>query len=391
MRFNSGERATTFVSATRLTARILASDIANLGTASITVFNPASGGGGGGVSNAANLTIATLNPAPTITQISPNLVTTGGAAFTLTVTGTGFTPSSTVRMNGAERLTMYVSNTTLTIQIGASEIVNQSVAQINVFNAPPGGGASNTALLTVAGTVASISAASYAQNQTVAPESIVAAFGLNLATATESAILPLPTNLRGTTVRIRDAAGAEQLAPLFFVSPNQINYLLPAGLALGGATVTVTAGDGRVSLGRIQIERIEPGLFSADATGQGIMSAVALRIRGNGELVYEELARFNPATASFVAVPLDLGPETDQVFLIAFGTGFRQRNDLANVTATLGATNLPVLYAGAQGDLIGLDQLNLGPIPRSLAGQGSVNLAVRVEGKTANVVSVTIR
>ncbi|NOT63131.1 MAG: hypothetical protein HOP19_23225, partial [Acidobacteria bacterium] len=193
------------------------------------------------------------------------------------------------------------------------------------------------------------------------------------------------------TVRIRDAGGNEQLAPLFFVSPNQINYLLPGGLAVGGATVTIRAGDGRTSIGQIRIERVEPGLFAANANGQGVMSALALRVRANGELVYEELSRFNAASASFVPLPLDLCPATDQVYLIVFGTGFRNHNGVANVSATLGNTTIPVLFAGAQGDFIGLDQLNLGPIPRGLAGQGPVNLTVRVEGKTSNVVSLTIR
>jgi uncharacterized protein (TIGR03437 family) len=50
-----------------------------------------------------------------------------------------------------------------------------------------------------------------------------------------------------------------------------------------------------------------------------------------------------------------------------------------------------VLFAGAQGDQVGLDQLNLGVIPRSLIGKGSVNLVVRTENKTANTVTVTIR
>ncbi|MFN7622768.1 MAG: hypothetical protein ACK5RS_06430, partial [Acidobacteriota bacterium] len=62
-----------------------------------------------------------------------------------------------------------------------------------------------------------VSAASYG-NAALAPESIVAAFGTGLATATQAASdLPLPTTLAGTTVRVRDSANNEYLAPLFFV------------------------------------------------------------------------------------------------------------------------------------------------------------------------------
>jgi uncharacterized protein (TIGR03437 family) len=179
------------------------------------------------------------------------------------------------------------------------------------------------------------------------------------------------------------------VAPLFGVSPGQVNYLVPTGLVNGQGTVTITSGDGSISIGRVQINRLEPGLFSANASGQGVMSAVALRVRSNGEFVYEALSRLENNVP--VAVPLDLGPATDQVFLIAFGTGLRNRLDLANVTAKLGTTNLPVLFAGPQGEQVGLDQLNLGPIPRSMAGSGSVALTVLVEGKSANTVTLTLR
>ncbi len=392
VRINSAERVTTFVNSTTLTARMLASDVANVGTSAITVFNPASTGGGGGVSNPVSLTIGNPSPSPTLTQLSTTLVTTGTAPFSLTVTGTGFIPASQLRVNGADRLTAYISPTMLTMDIGVNELAAPGNLVITVVNPLPGGGTSNALVLTVASVTTSVSAASYADNLTVAPDSIVAAFGVNLATSTLVATsVPLPTTLNGTTVRIRDAAGNERLAPLFFVAANQVNYLLPSGLVNGAATVTITSGDRRIAIGRLQIARVEPGLFSANATGTGVMSALALRIRANGELVYEELARFNAATATFVPVPLDLGPATDRVFLVAFGTGFRNRNELASATATLGNTNLPVLYAGAQGELAGLDQLNVGEIPRSLVGAGAVNLTLRVEGKQANVVSVTIR
>jgi hypothetical protein len=96
-------------------------------------------------------------------------------------------------------------------------------------------------------TSASVSAASY-QRMALAPDSIASAFGVNLAVTTQSATaLPLPTALGGTTVRVRDSLGDERLAPLFFVSPQQINYLLPAGTAPGAVTITIISGDGAVA------------------------------------------------------------------------------------------------------------------------------------------------
>jgi hypothetical protein len=95
--------------------------------------------------------------------------------------------------------------------------------------------------------VANVSAASFSAGE-LASEAIAAAFGTGLAITTQAAeTTPLPTQLAGTTVSVKDSAGVERFAPLFFVSPDQINYLIPEGTLPGTATVTVTSGDGKVS------------------------------------------------------------------------------------------------------------------------------------------------
>lgn len=89
-------------------------------------------------------------------------------------------------------------------------------------------------------------------------------------------------------------------------------------------------------------------------------------------------------------MPLDLGATTDQLYLIPFGTGFRNRSALSAVSCTIGGANAEVIYAGAQGQLVGVDQANI-LIPRSVAGRGNVDLVFSVDGKTANTVSINIR
>lgn len=126
--------------------------------------------------------------------------------------------------------------------------------------------------------VASISAASFSRAE-LAANSIVAVFGSELATQTLATPgTSLPTPLAGTTVRVRDSAGVERPAPLFFVAAGQVNYLLPAGTAAGAATVTIISGSGKLSLGAVRIAPVAPGLFTAN--GQGVPAAVALRTRG---------------------------------------------------------------------------------------------------------------
>ena len=240
-------------------------------------------------------------------------------------------------------------------------------------------------------TLANASAASFSTTAGLAAEEIAVAFGVNLASSTVTAsTVPLPTTLAGTTVTVRDSLSVERLAPLFFVSAEQINYLVPSGTASGPATVTVTNGAAEVSTGAVTISDVAPGLFSANATGVGVAAAVVFRRNAAGQDSYEPAARFDSASGRFVPVPIDLGPEGDQVFLIPFGTGFRKLSNLTNVQATIGGVQAPVIFAGAAPGLLGADQANL-QVNRSLAGRGEVDILFTVDGKTANPVRVTIK
>lgn len=92
-------------------------------------------------------------------------------------------------------------------------------------------------------------------------------------------------------------------------------------------------------------------MFSANASGQG----VALRVKADGTQSYEPIAEFNQAQNRFVAKPIDLGPATDQVFLIRYGTGFRNRSALAAVACKTGGADAEVLFAGDTPGFAGLD------------------------------------
>jgi uncharacterized protein (TIGR03437 family) len=73
------------------------------------------------------------------------------------------------------------------------------------------------------------------------------------------------------------------------------SHLIPAGMAAGAATVVITSGDGKVSTGVVQIAAVAPGLFSANASGQGVASGVALRVKADGTQTFESIARFDQA------------------------------------------------------------------------------------------------
>ena len=93
----------------------------------------------------------------------------------------------------------------------------------------------------------------------------------------------------------------------------------------------------------------------------------------------------------WIAKALDLGLETDNVYLILYGTGIRGRSSLDSVTVSVGGVSVPVLYAGAQNQYEGLDQVKVGPLPRSLQGRGEVGVLLTADGKPANAVTIRIR
>ncbi len=256
--------------------------------------------------------------------------------------------------------------------------------------------ASRTATITIngqtltikqAGNVTSVSAASYDVKR-VGMSAIVSAFGVGLATTTAAAqSLPLPTVLGGTTVRIKDEAGFDRDCPIFYVSPTQVNYFIPDLYAGPNCRLTITAADGTVSTGPVSINQTAPALFSANATGTGVVAGQAIRVKADGKQTEEPLARWDAASQQFVAVPLDLGPATDAVFLTIFGTGFAFGG---NATVSIAEQRPTVTYVGPQNQYVGLQQINL-RLPRSLVGAGEVELVVNINGLALNRVKVNIK
>src|SRR5262249_18357422 len=160
-------------------------------------------------------------------------------------------------------------------------------------------------------------------------EGLASLFGLEMSLDTRTAnAIPLPTELAGTRVTIRDSAGVERLAPLLFVSPTQINLQVPADSAEGVAQIKVTSNGSLVRVGEGFVSPISPGIFTANMDGRGVPSALLLRIKADGSSQYEPVTQFDSTRNQFVPKPIDLGLETDRVYLILFGTGVRNREKL---------------------------------------------------------------
>ena len=225
----------------------------------------------------------------------------------------------------------------------------------------------------------------------IAKDSIAAAFGINLATRfMGSSSVPPPFSLAGTTVRLKDASGRDWPARVIFTSPNQVSFLVPPDVPKGVAQVAVMSGAGVLSLAPAEVNNVAPGLFAANGDGQGVAAGYAVRTRGDGTQRTEVLARYDPVQGRHVAVPLNVEPSAGEVTVALFGTGFRLRSAPGAVTVTLGNQACEVLYAGAQGQYPGLDQVNL-RVPPSLAGSGEVTISMAVDSQRANRLTVNIR
>ena len=225
----------------------------------------------------------------------------------------------------------------------------------------------------------------------VAPGSIATIFGDQLAPATEQAtVLPLPAALAGISVSLTDRAGVTRDAPLFYASPKQINFQVPAGAVPGPATATVHSFGITRATGSLQVEATAPGIFTQNADGKGVPAAIIVRIAADGSMSSESVFSCGAAPGSCEPVPIEVGSGANRAYLILFGTGIRNRTAITGVSMTIGALNVPVEYAGPQGNFVGLDQVNI-PLPAELAKRGRVDLMLTVDSKPANVVQLNFR
>jgi uncharacterized protein (TIGR03437 family) len=189
-----------------------------------------------------------------------------------------------------------------------------------------------------------VNAASFAAGP-LAPDSIATAFG---------------TGLAGASVTV---AGTP--ASVFYSSPHQVNFLIPAGLPTGQTTTNING----VST-PIQIAPVSPALFVQDAT-----ALAAAYVQRPGRPI-------EPVTN-----PITFGPPDEQVFLILFGTGIRGTPQ-SGVRVRIQGIDVPVVYAGAQPQYPGLDQVNV-RLPPSLAGLGEVSIVLTANGIDSPTVHVS--
>jgi uncharacterized protein (TIGR03437 family) len=203
----------------------------------------------------------------------------------------------------------------------------------------------------------------------LAPNAFASAFGVMMGS--------------GVTLTVRDSAGTSRTATLLYVSPDQLNFLVPVGTALGTATVTVNGTlSGKTLSAQVQIAALAPALFSV---GSGIAAAGVVQVAPDGTQTYG--LAFAVQSGRITTAPIDLS-QPGQVFLELYGTGFDAASAGSTVAEVQGVS-VPVTYSGSQSTFPGLDQINI-QLPPSLAGTGVASVSVTIGGHTSNTVYVTI-
>ena len=251
--WNGAALPTTRVSATQVTALVSAALIAAPGSAKISVFND-----GPVSSNELVLSISTT-PAASLASLSPSAAAPGGAAFTLTVTGAGFTANSRVQWNGVPLATTLVSASQLTASVPAALIATAGTASVTVAG---DGATSNALAFTIALLTPTVTfkgilnSASFLPS--IAPGTLITIFGSNLAAALAQApATPLPVSLGGSSVTINGTA-----IPLLFVSPEQINAQVPYETKVGTAKLVVTSNGVSSPAVNFEVAATGPGVFT---------------------------------------------------------------------------------------------------------------------------------
>lgn len=223
----------------------------------------------------------------------------------------------------------------------------------------------------------------------LAPNSLASLYAINLASGIAAAASqPLPAALGGVSLIVTDSTGVSRNASLTYVSPTQINFVVPDGTATGAATLAINNGT-TTQTATATVQAIAPALFSADQSGTGVAAATAISTHVANPKLQSPVPVFGCGDTGCSSVPIVLGVDTP-IYVSFYGTGMRNRSNIGAVTLTIHGVSAPVLYAGPSPSFTGLDQVNV-VLPISLRGSGESDVVLTVDGQTANTVRINLQ
>lgn len=223
---------------------------------------------------------------------------------------------------------------------------------------------------------------SYKAGMGGAPLEVEGFFGEHLtsdAASAASGAVTMPQTIEQTSATVTDSQGVSRTANLYYVSPQQLNLVIPSGTASGQAVVSVNVGGSLMSSGPVTIKAVAPAVLTLPGNvlaGWGVSSS----------------SGYVPIWSA--SAPLPLNVSDGKTYLIAIGTGLR--GGASSLTATIGnvqfdGVHAPLPVMAASPSFQGVDQINIGPLPASLEGVGTVNLVLTVGGQQTNTAKVAFQ
>jgi uncharacterized protein (TIGR03437 family) len=218
-------------------------------------------------------------------------------------------------------------------------------------------------------------AASFAPR--ISPGAIASIFGTGFGTATFQADEPLPTSTTNfVSVQVNGVA-----APLFYVSPVQINFQVPwATPTTGTVNVAVVVNGGSSNIAAAPVATTAPGLFVLQSGQAAVLNPdYSINDPSNpvkaGTTIFAYLTGSGPVSpAAKDGVP---APTTSLVYV------------QASNSATIGNQPATVSFAGLAPGFVGLVQMNI-VVPTGLA-PGTYPLSVTIDGQTSNAAPISVK
>jgi uncharacterized protein (TIGR03437 family) len=346
------------------------------GLGSMDTFNMISSWGGGGANtrSVANLLLASdaANITPTDTTVitatvkgSNGVTPTGTVAFlvggttlgTSTLAGSGGSATASLTVRGTQ---LAVGADTITAQYSGDSTFSSATATVAV----------TVTSVTSSGTPSITGLTNGASFQKVyAPGMILTVFGTQLAPVSESAPrVPLPAQLGAVSATINGVT-----APLYYVSPGQLNVQVPYETAANANATLVVSNNGQTTSATFRVAAAAPGIF-VNAAGAAVPTTSAahgqtatLFITGDG-LVSPTLATGAAPAAGTAVANLPAPRQT--------------------VTVTVGGVNATIQFKGIPVGLVGVTQINY-TVPAQ-APTGSQPVIVTVGGVASSSATLTV-
>ena len=334
------------------------------------------------------ISVQASNPAPSITSLAPSTAIAGGAAFNLTVNGSGFVSGSVVNWNGAVRTTSLISPTQLQAAISATDIATAGTAQVTVTSPAPGGGTTGNSAFSINNPApsitslapSSVTAGGGAFNLTVNGSGFISASAVNWngsprtttwvsGTQLQAAITATDIATAGTAqVTVTSPAPGGGVSGNFGFTVNNpapsIISLAPSGAIAGGAAFTLTVnGNGFISASvvnwngsprtttLVSATQLQAAITAADiATAGTAQVTVTNPAPGAATTAYSPFSINNPAPSVTSLVPSGATAGGGAFTLTVNGSGFMAGsmvnwNGSARTTTFVSATQLHAAIA----------------------------------------------